>query len=649
MHTDSPVATADPADLATSAGVAAAMVPPAHSTGDPLSSEHREPVTGSSIVATDPVGERTAGSFLRWDSGHLVVTDPARLTKLSRSAMSASTMHAMEGCPSRWVSEKLLETGEDPFSPTAVGSAAHAVLEELFKLPPDQRTRETAALVLIRHANQAWPSVETLDDLARRHMWLVEVTNAYTGLFELEDPTSVEVHRTEWKLQGMRIGGVPFIGFVDRAETVDGTLRLVDYKSSVKMPTLRFGDPHGDQLRLYVEAVESLGKEVGEAAVLYTRLGKVKKAALAPERRRDTVKRFRQAWDDLTGYQAAATFPVNPTALCGWCPLVNSCPTAQRQGLEDRTGTALSAAQLNISVVGEPVTDPTAADTQIPSNPADEDGEVFLTPEQVALAGNVSAGSAPDTEDHTDTDPEAESAPGDQETEMTLIDDRPYLRMSNGNLNPSSYAFQAAFRIVQMATQTLHRAGVTPTRSAIKAVADLYTVLVTDAQHAWTGGRDLHEGSATNFWWSLTTVLRMSPPPFGSDQDEWDAWIARTAKRLSVMGDMALELVSDLPTGVDVARLASLHTPRSNTRSEAATAPVGSADAGTDRFGLPDGVPSAGTDTGATRQHPADSEIQDPPATAPGAGADEDFVPAGQTPSFDPWAPGNDDEFDDQP
>src|SRR5690606_10706991 len=119
------------------------------------------------------------------------------------------------------------------------------------------------------------------------------------GYFAIEDPRTIQVVGTEWEIpEDIRVAhgpgvpdGVPVRGVIDRADrSEDGLLLLRDYKTGAfKKPSPMFGDEYGDQLRVYVAAVEAWhGVQVGEASLLYPRSRKTRAVDLSPGAREET-------------------------------------------------------------------------------------------------------------------------------------------------------------------------------------------------------------------------------------------------------------------------------------------------------------------------------------------------------------------------
>lgn len=175
---------------------------------------------------------------LAWDRDRLVITDPKALAKINRKRLSPSSMGAIHSCPARWVVEKLLPSESDPMGPAESGTSGHKVLEELFNLPGRMRTTDQAdrllSTFLDRHAKNSDLVLPDRSEDDRVEEWRGEVASAIHGLWQIEDPTKVQVASIEMGLDNVEIGGVPVIGYIDRTdfERTDGRFgrRVVDYK-----------------------------------------------------------------------------------------------------------------------------------------------------------------------------------------------------------------------------------------------------------------------------------------------------------------------------------------------------------------------------------------------------------------------------------
>ena len=92
-----------------------------------------------------------------------------------------------------------------------------------------------------------------------------------------------------------------------------------------------------------------------------------------------TVAGFVESWGILNRYVAESAFATQVSALCGWCPLVRSCPVAARDDKVARIDGLPTAVQLGIPTF-RPLAD-TVNDTLTWDNarPADELRKVGLS------------------------------------------------------------------------------------------------------------------------------------------------------------------------------------------------------------------------------------------------------------------------------
>ena len=156
------------------------------------------------------------------------------------------------------------------------------------------------------------------------------------GIFELEDPRQVLVRRTEWPLDTVEVAGVPFTGFIDRADIVgDGErvgCRIVDFKSGRYKGVAPFGDDHGDQLRVYAEAVRAADGRMPIAAdLLYIGARRARSVSLSRREMSATLEGFARAWVDLKQHVAERGVPGDPVAAVRVVPAGDRLP-GRRQG-----------------------------------------------------------------------------------------------------------------------------------------------------------------------------------------------------------------------------------------------------------------------------------------------------------------------------
>lgn len=536
--------------------------------------------TADAGADADTRGERPTPKYVPtnlafgWDKGFLVIRHDDVMARYNTAYLSPSTAKSMQGCAAKWAAEKGMPESQDPFSASEVGTSAHSVLEDFFGLPGSERTEDTAMAILIAHSKQMWPNKS---DSVNRAKWITEVYNAYKGLFEIEDVTQAVVKQTEMRAEGVEIVGVPFKGFIDRVDlTPDGT-KPIDYKSGKKMPNLRYGDEHGDQIRLYAEVIRVLlGEMPKSGALYYTRLGKAREVSLTKPKMREVLGRFARSWDNLNTYVDQARFPTKTSTLCGWCPLVNSCPSASADGLSDRKGGAPSKVDLGIPVLRtydaadltpaarreakkrEPVppidsgyyADEPVAEPEIPADPR---GDLDVPANEPAADAEflLAAGSELDAAAHADGNTISTSDLTDQESTMPTLtpyyaEGKTWEQTVDGHLNLNSYAASAVFATVNLAYEVMHEQKVKPTASSVQAFAQTLAHIADQAEEHLTGrGGRYQTGANQRMRGAMRAYIAHYPAPFGGDAAAWQAWVETGIKHARLLTRVALALHDD--------------------------------------------------------------------------------------------------------
>ncbi|WP_375000087.1 RecB family exonuclease [Aeromicrobium sp. CTD01-1L150] len=448
-----------------------------------------------------------------WDGDRLAVADSQALDAQRRDYLSPSTAEAMQGCAARWIFEKHVRAEPDLFGPAELGTAAHSVLEHLWNLPADARTRLRAMGLLRSLADQHF---DDSNDENLKTEWIAEVRAAYLGYFELENPHEVKIVATEQTVTDVEVAGVPFFGKIDRIIATDGGIGIDDTKTG-KVPKNigRYGDKHGDQLRLYSEALRVRdGVQPERAGLLYTRHAVHKNVALSKPRMRETLSDFADSWDTFATCFRDAAFETKASPLCGWCPLVNLCPAAQEAGFRqsDRAVPAIDAR------------DHTIAHTDAPA-PREQ-----ASPDAAYSEGGRHA---------TDQTPEKDTI---METKTRFIGTKPWDEFARGQINPNSYAVAGVIGTTELAYETLASADQTINRSSVRALTQTFAKVIESGQEVLVGTLAWNDNSNTRARGALRSVLQVNPFPFGSSSDELDAWFALAVRQTRSIIQVAMEL-----------------------------------------------------------------------------------------------------------
>jgi putative RecB family exonuclease len=252
-------------------------------------------------------------------------------------------------------------------------------------------------------------------------------------------------------------------------------------------------------MRLYFDAIEQkYGKQAGSATLLWPRQGQRVPADLSRPAVRATLASFSRAWDYMNSVADAATFPAVPSALCGWCPAVNSCPVAMV-----KTDNAKASAATQHGGANGPVA------LGIPTV-----REFVAPPRMDKTDGTVPAG-----QENTVT----QTAPG-------------------ANLLPfpnNKWAVMSVASLTDAAAAHLDIYGQVLSPPTINALANTLGGIVVDVHKAvFMGGFDWSFDSASRVVYSLNASLRSRPAPFGQDEAAWEKWrgtlVGLTAAKLRI-------------------------------------------------------------------------------------------------------------------
>lgn len=470
-----------------------------------------------------------------------LILDEEGTEKVRRKALSASTSKSLvNNCAASFAYSKIAgEKRPDPFAATDQGTAAHAVLEEFYKLAPHKRTDRRAINILLA-LEERWqkgtvkepPLYPELGNPVTRAKFQAEVIEKYSGIFAIENPSEVEVVRNEWPLRGIELRGVPFIGFIDRTDrvTLRGKtgLQVVDYKTSKTVPDrakiARYGDDHGDQIRLYVAALtktEETDEPVIGGKLYYTKHGKASIAAVSKARVNNTVGEFVRAWDVHNEMVEAQRFPTKVGPLCGWCPLVKFCPAAQASKFNvDRTPSqsALDEPHL-ITVEAETVQEHAPIHDEIPHH---ED--------------------APPPTDEVDEIPEDTPPEGDTMSNHPMTEAKPWDVVVGDQLNGSAYAATGYFGMASLAYEYMVERDVPVQKVSLPVFASALAGIVTEVQKSLSGSTDFQGGTNTRVRGVLRSVLDSYPAPFGEDAEAWEKWRKGTLGRVRAICQTALTI-----------------------------------------------------------------------------------------------------------
>lgn len=647
----------------------------------------------------------------------LEVRDEASRSRLDRKRWSASGVKSIENCPAMWAVDKLHPEPPDPFGAAELGTSAHKVLEVLYALPRPERTPERAMEILATLEDDFGDEVDFPEGAAELMDWRGQVASKVNGVFKLEDPTSIDVVGTEYKLLN-EVGGVPMIGFIDRLDRQsDGSVRAVDYKGlalDTRIPTPdgwktmaelreggrifgsngkpgnivgksevhhrecfklsfgatgadpitcddihlwnivavdpadnaaefldeqtaqdiiaimesgrevyvtrtgildlpttdgdvdelhgdaeqrkaalrtstsverslrikaslglanemvritkvepiesvptqciavdtpdhtylvgnrfipthnsgkfktpnRWGDDHGDQIRLYAASLAVDGYDVSGGTLLYIGAGERRDVTLSPNEAQRVVGDFVTTYEEMKESAAQGSYRTKASPLCGWCPLATVCPTAAANNrATPKTERAMLGTTLGIR-------------TEVFTPGAEVVQNETVTPEQPTKTRRKRPMHTWST------------------TEGTVWE---YLNRNN-ELNPVGSGAAGHCGNASLATElimgdfnaklTKKAAGeivldvTPPSIGEMEAMAFTLDTICRRAYASLTGGHEYKPGSglSTRIRGAMRSVIEYTPVPFGGDLAAWEAWVNKMVKRIELVMDNAMKL-----------------------------------------------------------------------------------------------------------
>ena len=267
-----------------------------------------------------------------------------------RPALSPSRAGDYKTCPLLYRYRAIDRLPEPPSPEAARGSLVHAVLEELFALPAEQRTERTALDAVepmwkrLSEEYPGWPGlpepdqeVDPPDDSpavepgptagAILGDWLESARDRLRTYFALEDPTRFSAEATELLLE-IEVGdGVLLRGYLDRLDvSAGGAIRIVDYKTG-RAPGELFEQSALFQMKFYALMVlRSRGLLPRQLKLLYLGDGSYLTYAPAEDELAAFERTLGALWQAILRSRRTGEFIPRPGRSCQWCAYKPFCP-----------------------------------------------------------------------------------------------------------------------------------------------------------------------------------------------------------------------------------------------------------------------------------------------------------------------------------
>jgi putative RecB family exonuclease len=244
--------------------------------------------------------------------------------------LSPSSISTFQQCPLRYRYSRIDKIHEPSTEAQVLGSMVHHVLEELHKVPAEDRTVDRARMLMLDLWDEQWGDSALELGLGDydRHMFRYRGWRCVLNYFNLEDPETVQLDGIECRLE-QDLVGVPVLGILDRYHRdPDGKVVISDYKTG-KVSKKPYDAEKRQQLMVYVDLIESTYPEltVGAAELLYLS-GKGTRVRYDPTSdERDAMRvTLAATWEGVQTSCDTGQFEARKSRLCDWCYYKGSCP-----------------------------------------------------------------------------------------------------------------------------------------------------------------------------------------------------------------------------------------------------------------------------------------------------------------------------------
>ena len=253
------------------------------------------------------------------DVDALLVGEKIPLINKETLKLSASKFETYMKCPLQFKFAHVLEVPTPAQTYFNLGTAVHAVAEQLTKLEKEGQkpTEEIAFEILEKNwDSDAYKSEKKEDeDLAKAK----EMIQLYLKWISENPNKAIDVEK-RFKIE---IGGIPVTGSIDRVEqTPSGEYQVIDFKTGGVYET-KNSIKEDTQMNVYALAVESTyGKLPEKTSLFYLKEGKMLENVL----KTDNLERVKAKLDQVTQSILAEDFEARPEkGACYNCAFKNIC------------------------------------------------------------------------------------------------------------------------------------------------------------------------------------------------------------------------------------------------------------------------------------------------------------------------------------
>lgn len=243
-------------------------------------------------------------------------------------ALSPSRASDYKRCPLQYRFRAIDRLPEPSTEAQVKGTLVHAVLEEMFSWPREERTYPAA----VKRLKPTWEQMRIDDPTCAEpveddYQLLVDARTLLRGYFTMENPLGFDAHAQEMPVDFTLPNGVPVRGFIDRVDIAQtGEVRVVDYKTG-KKPLPRYSQDAQFQMRFYALVYWRLfGVVPTQLKLMYLKV--MDSMILTPSR--EELEYFErdlaELWWKIEADGKSGSFRPQQSKLCGWCAFQSLCP-----------------------------------------------------------------------------------------------------------------------------------------------------------------------------------------------------------------------------------------------------------------------------------------------------------------------------------
>jgi len=242
--------------------------------------------------------------------------------------LSPSSLATFEQCPLKFKYNKIDQIPDKSGIEAVMGNFVHDVLEELYKLEPVKRTKDSARNlardVFYNKYSDLAMSLLHQESAVKKFRW--QAWFCIDNLWKVEDPTQINPIGLESELNH-NLGGVMLKGFIDRYTQDDlNSIVISDYKTG-KTPKAQWVSDKFEQLRIYAAIMQDVQLfPISKLELIYLKDGVKFSEEVTQESLSTTVSRIVRIKASIDEKCESNSFEPIKSKLCDWCSYKNICP-----------------------------------------------------------------------------------------------------------------------------------------------------------------------------------------------------------------------------------------------------------------------------------------------------------------------------------